>query len=185
MQEKTYQEGDLVYQINSATQIGHSRKLRPVWKGPFLVTKVISPALYKVRGRRDESVVHHDRLKICQDRHIPMWMRRLRHQQLSLNETIGYDKAEDDPEEVPTLAPLFQPPPTGDTEELATEPEDLPPPDDSGAGIPEMSLISNEDEVQDTEVVEQSAASHEEIAPRVSRRGRVVRTPAHLRDYTV
>lgn len=73
-----YQAGDLVYKADSATKVGQSKKLRSPWCGPFLVVSS-NPPLYKIRGRKGDSVVHHDRLKLCSDRDIPTWIRRLRH----------------------------------------------------------------------------------------------------------
>lgn len=69
---RTYEVGDLVYELNSATKIGQSSKLHPVWKGPLLVTAVKSPVLYEVSDRRRARVVHHDRLKVCHDREVPL-----------------------------------------------------------------------------------------------------------------
>ena len=86
--EKTYDVGDFVYRLNQATKTGQSRKLKPVWKGPLVVIKVLSPVLFRVRDRKKEHVLHHDKLKPCTDRHIPMWLRRLRHQVLSLDVTL-------------------------------------------------------------------------------------------------
>ena len=71
-----YQVGDLVYLIDSSTKIGQSSKLKPVWKGPMIVIEVITPSLYRVRSRRKDTVVHHDRMKLCNDRVIPIWVRR-------------------------------------------------------------------------------------------------------------
>lgn len=76
----SFAAGDLVYEVNSATQVGQSSKLRPVWKGPLLVTEVKSPVLFRIRGRKDSRVVHHDQLKPCNDRDVPGWMARLRHE---------------------------------------------------------------------------------------------------------
>ena len=56
--------------------------------------EVITPVLLLVRSRKKEQVLHHDKLKICDDRAIPMWMRRLRHQILDLDTTVAYDEAE-------------------------------------------------------------------------------------------
>ena len=83
LSEHSYSVGDLVYVLHSATKVGQSKKLSPIWKGPLLIVEVLSPVLYRVKGRRKESVLHHDhddRLRICKDRVVPMWMRRLRHQ---------------------------------------------------------------------------------------------------------
>ena len=90
LHQHSYQKGDMVYKIDSSTKVGHSKKLRPVWLGPFLVTEVLSPVLYRIQGRKDTTVIHHDRLKICKDRVIPLWLRRKRHGLLDLDETIGY-----------------------------------------------------------------------------------------------
>ena len=75
-----YQEGDLVYVLKAAHRAGQSRKLSPVWQGPLLVIKLVTPMLLVVRDQRKESVLHHDRLKPFRERVVPIWMRRLRQQ---------------------------------------------------------------------------------------------------------
>jgi hypothetical protein len=112
--EQLYEPGDLVYKLHSGSKTGEHRKLKAVWMGPLLVTKVLGPALYKVKDRKGEYVLHHDKLKICVDRHIPMWMQRLRHQFLQLDETLAYEESEEsvvmDPDESPvaSLEELFR-----------------------------------------------------------------------------
>ena len=59
--------------------MGQSRKLNPLFTGPYLVVKVLSPYLYRVRDRKKTLVLHHDRLKICEERAVPFWVRRRRH----------------------------------------------------------------------------------------------------------
>ncbi|CAC5423873.1 unnamed protein product [Mytilus coruscus] len=76
--EHEYQPGDLVYKADSTTKVGQSRKLKSPWCGPFLVVSSRHP-LYTIRGRKGDSVVHHDKLKRCNDRDIPTWIKRLRH----------------------------------------------------------------------------------------------------------
>ena len=77
--------GDLVYKIDDTTKVGHSKKLRPVWIGPYIVKRVKSPVLYEVIGRRGKVfVLHHDKLKLCEDRAIPLWVRRKRHRMLNM-----------------------------------------------------------------------------------------------------
>ena len=83
-----------MYRLNQVTKKGECQKLKPIWVGPLIVTEVITPVLLRVRSRKKEQVLHHDKLKICEDRAIPMWMRRLRHQILDLDTTIAYDEAE-------------------------------------------------------------------------------------------
>ena len=88
-----------MYWLNQVTKKGECRKLKPIWVGPLIVTEVITPVLLWVRSRKKEQVLHHDKLKICEDRGIPMWMRRLRHQILDLDTTIAYDEAEQEEED--------------------------------------------------------------------------------------
>ena len=74
-----HQTGDLVYMLNSVSRKGVSRKLQPVYLGPLLIVNKLSSSLFVVvgpRGRRQ--VVHHDRLRPCSDRNIPLWARRER-----------------------------------------------------------------------------------------------------------
>jgi hypothetical protein len=88
--QRSYDRGDLVYKLDTSTRKGQSKKLRPIWLGPFVITEVLSPVLYRIEGRKNPHVVHHDRIKICKDRVIPLWMRRKRHGLLDLDETIAY-----------------------------------------------------------------------------------------------
>ena len=69
--QHAYQEGDLVYKLDSSSKIGQSSKLRSPWMGPFLVIGS-RPPLYRIQDKKKEYVVHHDRLKRCHDRHIPL-----------------------------------------------------------------------------------------------------------------
>ena len=41
LRQKYYQVGDAVYQLDSATKVGQSSSLRAIWKGPYLVVKVL------------------------------------------------------------------------------------------------------------------------------------------------
>ena len=88
-----YQEGDAVLMTNSASKIGQSRKLQPLWLGPFLVTQVISPTLCKIASQRKSFIAHHDRLRPCKDKVLPLWLerRRLRLEGITdiLDETLG------------------------------------------------------------------------------------------------
>jgi len=83
LSESHFEEGDLVYVLDSSTQIGQSKKLRSPWKGPFLVIDC-RPPLYTVKDQKKEQVLHHDRLKLCQDRSIPVWLRRMRNEHLQV-----------------------------------------------------------------------------------------------------
>ncbi len=86
--QKTYDRGDLVWVVDSSTKIGRSSKLHPPWKGPVLITSVLSPVLYEVEDRKGRHVLHHDKLKPCRDRSIPLWLRRKQHELLKLDTTF-------------------------------------------------------------------------------------------------
>ena len=75
---RSYDVGDLVYKVDDSTEIGVSKKLKPPWVGPYLIVEVLTPNLYRVQGRKERDVLHHDKLRICQDREIPLRMRQLR-----------------------------------------------------------------------------------------------------------
>ena len=90
---RAFNVGDLVYQRNVAVKLGQSRKLCPLFKGPYLIIRVLSPYLYEVQDRKKTLVLHHDRLKICEERAVPFWVRRKRHQ-LFQKEDIEEDRAQ-------------------------------------------------------------------------------------------
>ena len=48
----TYEIGDLVYVLDSARKIGLSPKLQPTWKGPYVISKVLSPILFEVGDKK-------------------------------------------------------------------------------------------------------------------------------------
>jgi hypothetical protein len=81
--QNSYEPGDVVLVLNTASSPGVSSKLKPLWKGPFLVEKVLTPVLYRLRDYRKSITLHHDRLKPCRDRVVPIWLRRLRRQLLN------------------------------------------------------------------------------------------------------
>ena len=74
--------GDVVLLMNSATRVGQSKKLKPLWKGPFIIMQAISPVLYQIALSKKEWVVHHDRLRQCDSDPLPLWLRRKRHTML-------------------------------------------------------------------------------------------------------
>ena len=56
------------------------KKLQPLWPGPWIVTQVISSVLYRIANRKRYMVAHHDSLKLCSDRDLPIWLLRKRHE---------------------------------------------------------------------------------------------------------
>ena len=97
----SYEEGDIVYKMNKTPKTGQSRKLQPIWIGPLLVVKSLSPTLYKVRSRKTTKVLHYDLLRKCNDREIPLWLRRLR------NKLLGSGLEEVAPQETCDLGEIF------------------------------------------------------------------------------
>ena len=78
LRTRKFDVGDVVYLTNSSVKVGECRKLQPLLKGPYVVKGVVSDFLYIIANQRGEKVHHHDRLKLCEDRVIPIWLQRLR-----------------------------------------------------------------------------------------------------------
>ena len=58
---------------------GLSSKVKSPWKGPYIITEGKSPILFKIVDKKNkESVVHHDRIKLCKDLDHPGWVKRIR-----------------------------------------------------------------------------------------------------------
>ena len=66
-----YHPGDFVYFRDHSSKKGRSPK------GPFLVIRSQHP-VYGIQTRKKEKFVHHDDIKVCEDRQIPLWLRRAR-----------------------------------------------------------------------------------------------------------
>ena len=75
---KSYRVGDPVYCLDTATLKGKSSKLKSPWKGPGIIVKKISEAIFCVKVGNKYFVVNHDRIKLCQDRILPLWIKRLK-----------------------------------------------------------------------------------------------------------
>ncbi len=73
--ERPYEEGDVVYILDTAVVKGKSRKLSQPWKGPAVIVSKLSSSLYRVKLKNAVFVTNHDRLKPCRDREIPLWIR--------------------------------------------------------------------------------------------------------------
>ena len=68
---REFNEGDWVYLLDTASIKGKCKKLSPPWKGPALITKKLSPYLYRIKYRNTIFTMNHDRLKKCTDRVVP------------------------------------------------------------------------------------------------------------------
>lgn len=87
--------------------------MRPPWIGPFLITAACPP-VYKLLGRKKTIVVHHDRLKPCNDSTYPLSLQRKRHNFLNtLNIDSQGDKDREleelEEDQAPGIGPLFDP----------------------------------------------------------------------------
>ncbi len=89
--ENSYEIGDSVYLVDSAKKVGEVSKLKSPWKGPYVVSEVISPILYRVKNRKKTFVVNHDRMKLCCDKDTPIWLTRIRNRILNLDSTFIID----------------------------------------------------------------------------------------------
>ena len=85
-----FQRGDIVYFLdNSPSSPGKCRKLRPVWKGPALIVKALSPHLFLVKlGYKSQKVMNHDRLKKCLTNTLPLWLHKERKKLLENQEML-------------------------------------------------------------------------------------------------
>jgi len=174
---EVYEVGDLVYLLNAAGKKGQSRKLQPVYIGPFLVIKVISSALYVITGPRGRhQVIHHDRLRRCSDRDIPLWARRERRRRFESVDDVSTPIEIPDGDDL-NLKALFEPEP---------EPEPVPEPEPEPEPEPMLDLVDVGDdrsgEQVENNIVPTASRPSQSLAP--SRHsGRQRRKPAWLRDY--
>ena len=98
-----------MYRRDSSVRKSQSRKLSSLFTGPYIITEVWSPYLYRVQDRRWVLVLHHDRIKLCDDRVIPFWALRKRHALLQTER--------DDPS--PAVDAQLEP--TGDVQSVETD----------------------------------------------------------------
>jgi hypothetical protein len=156
--------GDLVYTINTSNPTGRSRKLQPVLKGPYIISKVLSSSLYVVRGRRRYHVLHHDRLRLCEDRNIPHWVHRARSSVLNQAEepdiTCTLDSSDDNSLDTIGIDWLFNAPHVEDPVNVQPSVEDSPATTNDG---------------------EDFGTWQEET--QITRSGRKVVVPKHLKEY--
>ncbi len=193
----TYHRGDFAWVLDCSTKVGRSSKLHPPWKGPVLVSKVLSPVLYEIVDRKGTHVIHHDRLKPCMDRSIPFWLRRRRHELLQLDETLPYSQDSSIVASQPPSQPLsgiVEPVenlagcPASDLEETVAyeDPDETFPYEDIGEsqereeeeGDGEAPTV--DDYVDDLGDFGLHALFEE---PSISRSGRILKAPSHLRDF--
>ena len=69
-----YMVGDILLLMNSSSKVSQCQRLAALWKGPFVVTQVLSPVLYRIASSKKDLVVYNDRLKPCSDDPLPLWI---------------------------------------------------------------------------------------------------------------
>ena len=74
--ERKYNPTDLVYFLDTSRHKGKSPKLQIPWKGPCVVVARMSDCIYKIRWKKGEKVLHHDRLRPCVGSDVPKWVKR-------------------------------------------------------------------------------------------------------------
>ena len=158
---RTFEPGDSVYKLNTQIRVGQTTKFKPIYNGPYLVTKVISPVLYRIESQKKTLVMHHDRLRPCPSSDIPIWLRR-RRQKLFEKE---YGNQLDESAEI--IVP-------DDTEATMDNSVDIVP-SDFDVTVP----------YRDPELV--SDVNHETSLSKnsQSRSGRTRKTPGYLTDYVI
>ena len=75
-----YEVGDVVLKKNKVGVLGSSKKLNPVWKGIWVVNKIMSAVLLENKNNKKVCVVHHDTTNKCGDSDLPRWVEKLRGQ---------------------------------------------------------------------------------------------------------
>lgn len=69
-----YDIGSMVYKFDCTI----NKKFQSPWRGPYIITKILSPVVYEIREKTRTEVVHHDRLKPC-NKDPPEWTKTLTH----------------------------------------------------------------------------------------------------------
>ena len=184
--ERSYNVGDVVYLRDSSTEIGISSKLRPPWSGPFLVISA-RPPIYRIGGCKKSKVVHHDRLKPCEDSTFPLWLQRKKH---SLLHSLRIDEMEDpvpepdmvdqQPDDPQDVADSFDPEKTlpymlGDDPELLED-------DNQFDILPFDSQVPFDITSQDLGDLQDSGDDEPSAEHRTTRAGRKIQLPAWFRE---
>ena len=180
--------GDLIYTINANTPPGHSHKLQSVLKGPYIVAKVISPLLFTVRDNRKSYVLHHDRMRLCEDREVPLWVHRVRNSILYPEHTtnMGTDTNPEHDDPLWDLQGIFGPNTNGDNGDLhdsaveyasSANTEQLAPEENDGGTT--NTAHEAENNYDTTNIAQVPLPAHTST----TRTGRTVTAPQYLRDY--
>ena len=175
-----------MYLIDSASKVGQSNKLKPVYKGPYLVIEVLSSILYRLASQKKTMVMHHDRLRACPDPPtIPLWIKRERHRILKLGGDEDDEDNMDNSEQEDHQEPQIENSEHEDQEIVGGK--EIP-----DENVPEGLVDSEDEELKDSEDEEIKNSEDEEMEiiqlpfpdPPKTRSGRKPRRPAYLTDYS-
>ena len=83
-----YNVGDIVYRLNQKAKVGESNKLKEVYSGPYVVSKVLTPVVTQVQNQSKSLNLHNNNIKLCKDRKVPVWVTRLQNKILTGKENI-------------------------------------------------------------------------------------------------
>jgi transposase InsO family protein len=186
-----FQTGDLVMVVNSASRVGSSKKLQPIWKGPFIVTEPLSSVLYRVADRHRIKVQHVDRLRLYLDRTVPLWVQR---QRARLQETISPDLCpEEDDDNSEAMHRLFggqdEPSVSGVDSDPSFRLDPIDPLVGASPQTPTVPVVGanrpnpTQHDFDNTDNVLDACGVG--VPVRLTRTGRRTRVPSHLRDYDV
>jgi hypothetical protein len=76
---KPFCESDLCWVAEKRRKKGECPKLKPKWRGPFLVRRILNDVLMEVQiSGRKSCVYHTDLLKHCFSNDLPVWLTRMR-----------------------------------------------------------------------------------------------------------
>jgi hypothetical protein len=87
LKKNEYTPEDYAYIQGTVTRKESNKKLNPPWKGPGIVVQRITSYVYKVKMEKTVIFINHDRMKRCNDRKVPVWLKRA-HNRLNAGESI-------------------------------------------------------------------------------------------------
>ena len=80
-----FKVGDAVYLLDKRPpKKGKSKKLQPVWVGPYIVTACLSPYTFVIKVRaKGYQTVSHDLIKHCHSTSLPSWIQNMKESLIS------------------------------------------------------------------------------------------------------
>ena len=188
VKETNFKIGDVVYRLNLASKIGESNKLKEVYSGPYIVTKVITPRVIKIRNRKRSFNIHHYNLKLCNDRNLPLWIERYRNKIFN-NEAQNHDVSLtgifDDPDNVPHSEIAEKDYETMDDDfDVCADNDPYVYVDSSLEKLyGENSNSKEEEDLEGMNNLQAASCDTYDTISRMTRAGRKIKKPSYLKDY--